>query len=156
MNGARSHQDGVDGLALDRGMDAHGPATPSPAGTSPPVRLLLNGFGAAMVGLSGVGVVLPGLPTVPFLLLAAWAFARSSERCHRWLYEHRRFGPALVAWRDHRVIPPHAKVLSTVMMLASLAVVIRATDGWAPPALHALVITAVAAFIMTRPGRAPQ
>src|SRR3546814_20051788 len=55
----------------------------------------------ASLGLGLVGVVVPGLPTVPFVLLSAYAAARGSERLHRWLLAHRVFGPMIVDWQVH-------------------------------------------------------
>ncbi len=72
-------------------------------------------------GLGAIGVVVPGLPTVPFMLVALWLFARSSPRFHDWLYEHSLFGPPLREWRDHGVIPVRAKVVAVTMMIVSLS-----------------------------------
>ena len=69
--------------------------------------------------LGAIGVVLPVLPTTPFMLLALWAFSRSSERFHFWLYNHKFFGPPLQQWNQYRVIPLSAKVMSVSMMSAS-------------------------------------
>ncbi|KQW68023.1 MAG: YbaN family protein [Methylibium sp.] len=75
---------------------------------------LMAGGVALLTGL--VGIVLPLLPTTPFVLLAAFCFARGSARWERWLIEHRRFGPMIQAWRSHRAIPLAAKRLATLMM----------------------------------------
>lgn len=60
---------------------------------SPPLRWQLLGAGLVAVVLAVVGIFLPVLPTVPFLLLAASGFARSSERFYTWLLEHNHLGP---------------------------------------------------------------
>ena len=52
----------------------------------------------ASLALGLVGIVVPGLPTVPFVLLAAWAAARGSTKLHRWLLAHRQFGPMIRDW----------------------------------------------------------
>jgi hypothetical protein len=79
-------------------------------------------------GLGAIGVVIPGLPTVPFMLVALWLFSKSSQRFHDWLYTHRLFGPPLRRWREHGVIPLRAKILSVVTMAISLAYMIFVVD----------------------------
>jgi uncharacterized membrane protein YbaN (DUF454 family) len=73
--------------------------------------------GVILTALAAIGIILPLLPTTPFLLLAAWCFANSSERCHRWLIEHRIFGPILKNWHENRCIPKRAKILAVSMIL---------------------------------------
>jgi len=70
------------------------PPPPSPV-TNPVVRLAYFVFGLITFTLAMLGIVVRGLPTTPFLLLTAFAFARSSPRLHRWLMGHPRFGPLL-------------------------------------------------------------
>lgn len=131
----------------DRGGSA---VAAAPAG-SPLVRLALLGLGWLCVGLGAVGAFLPILPTTPFLLVAAWAFTRSSRRLRTWLYGHPRFGPALQAWHEHGAIPRRGKVLSIVGMSLSFAWVLhRAEEAWLP-ALVGVTLLCVAAFILTRP-----
>jgi uncharacterized membrane protein YbaN (DUF454 family) len=77
-------------------------------------------LGWSFFGLGAVGTVVPGLPTTPFMLLALWAFSRSSKRFHDWLYAHKLFGPPLIQWNTHRIIPVKAKLLALVTMVASL------------------------------------
>lgn len=78
-------------------------------------RYLCTGF--LLVGLAALGIVLPLLPTTPLLLLAAWCFANSSEKCHRWLMEHRVFGSIISNWQDNRCIPRRAKTIAVAMVL---------------------------------------
>ena len=75
--------------------------------------------GAVSLALGVVGIVLPLLPTTPFVLFAAFCFSRGSRRCERWLIEHPRLGPSILAWRRHRSIPLRVKQLATAMMAAS-------------------------------------
>jgi uncharacterized membrane protein YbaN (DUF454 family) len=118
-----------------------------------PVYLL---FGMLFVGLGAVGTVVPGLPTTVFMLLALWAFSRSSERFHAWLYHHRLFGPPLQQWHLYRVIPRRAKVLAIVMMVTSLVylVLFTATSVWLKW-VTALVMLYGAWFILTKPSQKP-
>ena len=74
------------------------------------------GLGFVFVGIGGVGIVLPGLPTTPFLILAAACFARSSQRLYDKLLAHRMFGPLIRDYREGRGIPRRAKFLSLGMM----------------------------------------
>ena len=126
------------------------------APANPVVRHFLLALGFLMVGLGMLGVFLPVLPTVPFLIVAAWAFSRSSERFHNWLYSHPHFGPPLVAWNRHGVIPITAKFISVVSMYGSVVLVgvFVATD-WVLPTFHFAIVTAVAVYILTRPSSAP-
>ena len=70
-----------------------------------------------------VGIFLPGLPTVPFLLVAAWAGGHGWPRLEAWLLAHPRHGPPIRRWRDHRAVPRRAKWFSSVMMVASTALI---------------------------------
>lgn len=72
-------------------------------------RLLYLCLGFASVALGAAGLVLPLLPTVPFMLLAAYFFARSSPRLEAWIVEHPRFGPHVRAWRERGAISAAGK-----------------------------------------------
>ena len=76
---------------------------------------LVAGF--LLVGLATLGIFLPLLPTTPLLLLAAWCFAHSSEKYHRWLLEHRVFGPIIKNYQENRCIPLKTKILSVAMIV---------------------------------------
>ncbi len=78
--------------------------------------LLSTGF--VFVGLAALGVVLPVLPTTPFLLVAAACFARSSPRFYEWLLSNRVFGPLIRDWREYGCIPLRAKLLAVVLIAA--------------------------------------
>jgi len=117
------------------------------------VRPLLIAFGGLCVALGFVGIVVPGLPTVPFLLLALWAFSKSSQRFHDWLYTHPRLGPPLRDWREHGVIPTRTKWLAVSVMAVSLAwITFGIAEDWVLPTVVAACIVPAALFIVTRPG----
>ena len=80
------------------------------------VRGLLIVAGSIAVALAALGAVLPLLPTVPFLLLAAACYARASERFYRRLTESRTFGPSIVAWRTRRCLPASAKRTALILV----------------------------------------
>jgi hypothetical protein len=83
------------------------------------VIVLWRALALASVGLGMVGVVVPGLPTVPFLLLGAWAAGKGWPRFEAWLLAHPRWGPTIRRWRDHGAVPRRAKWAASLMMLAS-------------------------------------
>lgn len=96
---------------------------------------LLCGFVCLITGV--VGIVLPLLPTTPFILLAAFCFSRGSARCELWLLSHPRFGPMVRDWRANRALPLRAKQLATTMMaLSSLGSwwLLPPRVGWLPAA----------------------
>ena len=109
------------------------------------------GVGLTATGLGLLGAVLPLLPTTVFLIVAAYAFARSSPRLHRWLVEHPRFGRPILDWQRHGSIGRRAKTAAVVVMALTLAVSWLAGAGDTLLLVQAAVIACVAAFILTRP-----
>jgi uncharacterized protein len=106
--------------------------------------------GAAALLLGAVGIAVPGLPTVPFVLLAAFCFARSDPRLERWLLDHRHFGPHIHAWRARGAIRPRAKAMAVTMLLASAAASLWLLHfPWLLLPLSASI--AAGAWILTRP-----
>lgn len=99
-----------------------------------------------------IGIVLPGLPTTPFMLLALWLFSKSSQRFHAWLLHHPQFGPAIRCWLQHRVIPRKAKIAAVTMMSISLVYVLvfSALTWWLQGAV-VLGIGYGAYFILSKP-----
>ncbi|NIF30697.1 DUF454 family protein [Enterobacter sp. Cy-643] len=84
-------------------------------------RLILLIIGWLAVVLATLGVILPLLPTTPFLLLAAWCFARSSPRFHHWLLYRSWFGSYLRHWQTHRAMPRGAKPKAILFILVTFA-----------------------------------
>ncbi len=119
-------------------------------------RWIYFGLGWLCFGLGVAGAFLPVLPTTPLMIVALWAFSKSSETFQHWLYTHRLFGPTLQRWQQHRVIPPPAKLAAVGAMAASLGYL--ATFTSAPAAVLALtagMMLAVAWYILSRPSRLP-
>jgi uncharacterized membrane protein YbaN (DUF454 family) len=115
-------------------------------------RPLLLVIGWLMVGLGFIGIFVPVLPTVPFLLVALWAFSRTSQRFHDWLYNHPRMGPPLRDWREHGAIPVRAKILAVATMLVSfLWIAFGIAQDWLLPTVAAACLIPAAIFIVTRP-----
>ena len=99
-----------------------------------------------------VGVFLPVLPTTVFILVAAWAFARSSPELHQWLRRHPRFGELLIAWEEHRAMPRRAKRAALLMLAASYALTAWLLGPLATASIIAGVcIAGVAIYIVRLP-----
>lgn len=92
-------------------------------------RHLWTGAGLFFVGLGTVGAFLPLLPTVPFLLLAVFCFARGNPAWEARLLAHPKWGPPLREWRERRAIPRRAKIAALATMAVSVAVT-ALTAGW--------------------------
>jgi uncharacterized membrane protein YbaN (DUF454 family) len=84
---------------------------------SPTVRALLWAAGSVSLALGLIGVVLPGLPTTPFVLLAAACYAKASPRLHGWLINHRWMGPMVRDWETHRSLTRRTKTVAQVSMV---------------------------------------
>ncbi len=114
-------------------------------------------LGLLSLGLGVIGVFLPVLPTTPFILLAAFAFSRSSKRLHAWLMNHRYYGPLVSNWQRHGVIRPRVKWTAALLILAlaGSSILLLDAPAWAK-ALLALVCGCVLCFILTRPGAIPE
>ncbi|WP_045046089.1 DUF454 family protein [Rouxiella chamberiensis] len=93
-------------------------------------RYFLIAAGWLAVVLATLGVVLPLLPTTPFLLLAAWCFARSSPRFHAWLLYRSWFGRYLRFWNQHHALPPNTKWKAMLMTVVTFAVSLYFVPLW--------------------------
>lgn len=107
--------------------------------------------GAVSLVLAMAGAILPLLPTTPFLLLAAFAFARSSPRWHGWLTAHPLFGPAILNWRRYRGITRRAKIAAMVAIVITFLLTIALGTAWWIVAVQGVTLGTVAAFILSRP-----
>lgn len=116
-----------------------------PAPTRPRVlRWLLIGLGSVCVALAAVGLFVPLIPTIDFLLLAALCYANSSPRAHRWLHTNRLFGKRLRDYRERR----GATLATKAWTLLSLVVSLAATMYFvAPPAWVTAILLMIAAAV---------
>lgn len=114
-------------------------------------RLALRLVGLTAVGLGLAGVFLPLLPTTPFLLVAAWAFGRSSPRLHAWLRSHRRLGPFIDNWERKRAVPRGAKALAVGSMAGSWGLLWLNDMSGLALAGSGACLAAVAVWLLSRP-----
>ncbi len=115
------------------------------------LRLVWGAGGIVSLGLGLVGVVLPLLPTVPFILLAAFCFSRSSDRLHDWLLAHDILGPSIHAWRESGSISARGKRLATVSIASVFLLSLFLGLGAKILVVQAVVLGLVLMFIWTRP-----
>ncbi len=130
---------------------------PPPAAKATPKWMcpFFMALGLLSTALGILGVFVPGLPTTVFLIIALWAFSRSSDRLKLWLWDHPKFGPSLQAWHLHRVIPVRAKISAVVVMAISMAILIAMRHSWTLPLIVAAIMIPVAIWICTRRGVPP-
>jgi uncharacterized protein len=122
---------------------------------SRPVRWMLKVVAVTSLALGVIGAFVPVMPTVPFVLLAAWAAARSSPRLSNWLETHPRMGPHIRDWRRGGVVRRRAKWIATVMMSGgSVTMLLFVRPLWVPLTAIA-VMAAVAIWLWARPEELP-
>ena len=109
------------------------------------------GLGLLATAIGTAGIFVPLLPTTPFLLLAAFAFSRGSQRLHDWLLGHPRLGPVIREWQQHGAIRRPVKIVALATMVLSLTVTAALGFEMWIVASQALVLAAAALFIVTRP-----
>jgi uncharacterized protein len=108
-------------------------------------------LGWSAVALGFAGVVLPILPTTPFLILAAFAFSKSSPRLRQWLVEHNIFGGPIRDWEDKGAIRPRYKAMAcTAMALVLLVSILSSLNGMVI-LIQIMAMGGAAAFILSRP-----
>ena len=122
---------------------------------SRPVRWLLKGVAVISLVLGIIGAFLPVLPTVPFILLAAWAAARSSPRMSNWLENHPRMGPHIRDWRRGGVVSRSAKWTATAMMSGAAAIMLTFARPLWLPLVAITIMASVAVWLWLRPEHQP-
>jgi uncharacterized membrane protein YbaN (DUF454 family) len=114
-------------------------------------RTLWLAVGLLSMVLGFIGAFLPLLPTTPFMLLAVFCFARSSERLHDWLVNHPHFGGPIRDWNQRGVIAPRVKWIAVGSMLAVLGVSFAFVVPTHVIIIQVVTLGAVATFLLTRP-----
>lgn len=115
------------------------------------MRALLVALAVVSLALGVVGLFLPGLPTTVFVLIAAWAAARSSPRLEAWLLGNRVFGPLIVNWRAGGTVSRKAKWSATAAMAVCIAILFVTSTRTAVAAATTAMMLAVLAWLWRRP-----
>lgn len=112
-------------------------------------------IGVLFFAIGLIGAFLPLLPTTPFMLLALWAFSRSSERLHNYVWHHPRFGRAVRDWALYRVVPRRAKLGAVLVMSSSamLLIFLSSIPWWGISSACAIMLV-VAIWLCSRPEQA--
>lgn len=115
------------------------------------MRIVWLGLGATSLLLGLIGIVLPLLPTVPFLLAATFCFSKSAPSLHLWITQHRVLGPPIAKWRKTGAISIEAKRWATVSIAGAFGVGLFWGLAWKVIAVQVVVLMAVMLFIWSRP-----
>ena len=119
-------------------------------------RIIFISLGWLCVGLGFVGVFVPGIPTTIFLIIALWAFTKSSEKLRHWLLNHKRFGPILNNWQEHKVVPRRAKILMVVLMSLAVILFYYSLQSLILTIGLIIVLVLVAIYVISLPSKIPE
>lgn len=108
-------------------------------------------IGFLSLGLAAIGTALPVVPTVPFLLVAAWAFTKSSPELREKIRNNPRYGPIVVAWQDPGEVPRLAKIWAIVAMSFGVGLTAWLIGDWRIVAVQAVICAIIAVYLITRP-----
>ena len=116
-------------------------------------RLVLISLGWVCVSLAFVGVFVPGIPTTIFLIIALWAFTKSSKTLRLWLLNHKRFGPILRNWQEYKVVPLRAKILMVILQISVVIIVQYTFDNLIISFGLAVILILVASYVLSLPSK---
>jgi len=119
-------------------------------------RTILISLGLLCVGLGFIGVFVPGVPTTIFLIIALWAFTKSSEKLRHWLLNHKRFGPILNNWQEHKVVPLRAKILMVVLMSLAVILFYYSLQSLILTIGLIIILVSVAIYVLSLPSKVPE
>ena len=118
-------------------------------------KFILITIGWSCVGLAFIGTFVPGIPTTIFLIVALWAFAKSSKKFHSWLLNHKRFGPILQNWETHKVVPRKAKILMVILQISAIIIFHYSLQNIYLTAILIITLVFVARYVLSLPSELP-
>ena len=119
-------------------------------------RSILISLGWLCVGLGFIGIFVPGIPTTIFLIIALWAFTKSSPKLRHWLLNHKRFGPILNNWQKHKVVPRRAKILMVVLMSLAVILFYYSSQSLILTIGLIIILVSVAIYVISLPSEIPE
>ena len=119
-------------------------------------KTILLTLGWICVSLGFIGIFIPGLPTTIFLIIALWAFTKSSSKLRLWLLNHKRFGPILRNWQEHKVVPFRAKILMVILQTFVVIIIHYTFDNLIITFGLAIILVTVALYVISLPSKAPK
>lgn len=126
------------------------PSGPAPTGPAP-IRALLAVVGTVSLAIAVVGIVVPILPTTPFLLIAAACYARASTRLYGWLLGQPTLGPIIDRWRTSRTLAPGVKARALVAVVVTFAISIAVVESFEIRLLLVGLAAALLLFLLRIP-----
>ena len=109
------------------------------------------GLGSLFVCLGFIGIVIPGIPTTPFLLLSAWFFSKSSSFLENWLINHKLFGPLIRDWNEHKSISRKSKIVAVIIIIPTFAFSIYSSLNMIIDILLGITCIILCAYLISRP-----
>ena len=116
-------------------------------------KIILLSIGRICVGLGFIGIFVPGLPTTIFLIVALWAFTKSSKKLRVWLLNHKKFGPFLRDWQEHRVVPLRAKILMVILQTCVVIMVHYTFNNLFITIGVIVILVLVASYVLSLPSK---
>ena len=116
-------------------------------------KIILLSLGWICVGLGFIGIFVPGLPTTIFLIVALWAFTKSSKKLRVWLLNHKKFGPFLRDWQEHRVVPLRAKILMVILQTCVVIMVHYTFNNLFITIGLIVILVMVASYVLSLPSK---
>ena len=103
------------------------------------------------VGLGFLGIFVPGIPTTPLILLAAWFFSRSSKHLEKWLINHKTFGPLIIDWKKYKGIKRKSKIISICLIIPTFSFTIYSISNFYLQFSLGLFCICLCTYLITRP-----
>lgn len=119
-------------------------------------RIILISLGWLCVSLGFIGIFIPGIPTTIFLIIALWAFTKSSKKLRYWLLHHKKFGPILKNWQEHKVVPRRAKILMVVLMIFASILFYYSLQNLFLTIGLIIILVLVAIYVISLPSKIPE